>query len=76
MRRKWRRRVHNWTLKGITTIAVILNIASTGCIEAPEWQWSSLPVTLTVWIITGAWLVAFAYANDWFYKEDGETWDI
>ena len=55
-------------LKAITYLAFVINMTSLCCMDSTGWAFWAV---LLAFILSGAWLVLFAWANDWIGCKDG-----
>lgn len=73
--RKWRRRIHNGILKSITAVAALAYFGAACSVD----EGGKISTCLIICAISGAWLVLFCKANNWFeqeYGEEDEPWDM
>ena len=55
-------------LKTITYLAFVINMTSVCCMDSTGWVFCAV---VAAFIVSGAWLFLFAWANGWIGSTDG-----
>ncbi len=57
---------------GLSVLLMYYGVAITAC---DEWDWTWIPVQLTMIIVGGGWFHCMALANGWYYDPDEDEED-